>query len=404
MHRNYPKAMAESQNSAPAQLTLFEPQDIARPEYNIGKWAGIIFVSPYARNVSEERVFEWNTTYLENKAKASITITPLTGRKTPTVTTYKVYVALVQLWEQQGRDPKGMVSFSDRQLASQANWPYSGQIAKRIQEHIRILHGTSLSWTLSYKTENGVERMVSDMHIIEDSSYIERKIAFGSERFESNHWVRLNARTVENMLAKLEKPLNARELTSIQSHSSSSLYILLENFLAGKPTWERNARDLIYRDLNLDGVRYERSNNRLAFLEKIKEDLDGRALVRGTLSIAIYRNSADTDWKLVARKVLPKMRARTKSGIKPLLSPEAAEEVAFELIEQIIRQPNCGNPRHGYIAWLARYIPERVMQEAFSIAKSDYDPGNTKTTLTAVFIGILKRIAEEKGHKLPEKT
>ena len=32
----------------PLPLEIFTPNDVVRPEYNIGKFAGIIFMSPYA--------------------------------------------------------------------------------------------------------------------------------------------------------------------------------------------------------------------------------------------------------------------------------------------------------------------------------------------------------------------
>lgn len=393
----------------PAQLALFvAEEDVARPEYNIGKWAGIIFTSPYAKDVSSKRSFAFKTTYEGHKADASVTITPLLDAKTPTVTTYKVYVALVQLWEQQGRDPEGRIIFSDRQIAAQANWPYSGVIAKRVKEHIQILHGTSLEWTLAYKRagKDGkpfTERKVSNMHIIEDSSYVERSIAFGQEQYRSNHWVRLNSTTVQNMLARLEKPLNAKVLNSIQSPSSSNLYVFLENFLSSKPKWTRDAINLITIDLRMDGVRYERSNNRLEFLRKLKADLDGQPLVRGHISIEIRRNKADTDWQIVARKILPKVTARRVSGVKPINTPDEAELIAIDLIDQIVRQPNSGTPKQGYIAWLAQYVPEQTLREALSLAKSDYSPENTKKTLVAVFVAIAKNLAHDRKIKIPTR-
>ncbi len=37
------------------QMELFDPPKVARPEYNIGKNANLIFASPHARDLYEEK-------------------------------------------------------------------------------------------------------------------------------------------------------------------------------------------------------------------------------------------------------------------------------------------------------------------------------------------------------------
>lgn len=388
--------------SGATQLSLFEPDEIVRPEYNIGKWAGVIFVSPHARNVSEIREFSFQTNFNGNKARAQITVTPMVGQKTPTTTSLKVYLALIQLWNQQGQPENGVVQFSGRQIASVAGWSWSGMIAKRIDEHLQILAGTMIDWTLAFKTEEGTQKRVSQMHIIDEISYIERNISFGSERFTKNHWVRFNTGLVENMRKNLIRPINFKELVSIRSENSSNLYVLLDVFLSSKRVYERNSYDLLYQDLGYSGKRYQERFARKKKLEEFKRDLNGRALVRGTLSIEIYENAAGTDWKLVARKILPKISAR--SGGKRITSQDDAELIATEVAEQINRQPNSGTPRVGYIAWLALYVPRGMMLEALSTAKADYSPSNTRKSLTHVFIAITRKMAEERGIKIPRKN
>lgn len=396
-----PLSQQLTKQSEATQLSLFEPEEIVRPEYNIGKWAGVIFVSPHARNVSEIRKFAFQTSFNGNKADAEIIITPMVGQSTPTTTTLKVYLALIQLWSQQGQPENGIVHFSARQLAAVAGWAWSGVIAKRIDQHIQILAGTTIDWILAFKTDEGTEKRVSKMSVVDEISYLERRISFGGERFTQNHWVRFNPSLVANMRRNMIRPINFKELVSIRSENSSNLYVLLDVFLTRKPVWERNSYDLLYKDLGYTGKRYETRFARKQRLEEFKKDLDGRALVRGTLSIEIYENSAGTDWKLVARKVLPKISART--GGKRLTDQETAEAVAEEVVEQIRRQPNSGTPRLGYIAWLALYVPRNVMFEALSTAKADYSTSNTRKTLTHVFIAIVKKMAEERGYKIPQK-
>ena len=391
-----------SGKSQATQLSLFEPEEIVRPEYNIGKWAGVIFISPHAHNVADVRKFTFLTKNEGQEAEAQITITPMVGHKTPTTTTFKVYLALVQIWNQQGHPKNGLVSFSGRQLAAVAGWSWSGVIAKRIDEHLRILGGTNLDWSLTFKTPDGIQERFSQMHILDEISYLKREISFGDKKFSQNHWVRFNPGLVANMLNNLLRPINFKELVSIRSENSSNLYVLLDVFLANKKVWERNAYDLIYSDLGYTGKRYEARRERKRRLEEFKRDLDGRALVRGTLSIEIYENASGTDWKLVARKVPPKVSART--GGKRITDQETAEAYAQEIVEQIVRQPNPGNPRQGYIAWLALYVPRDLLFEALSTAKVDYNPANTRKSLTHVFIAIVKKLSADRGYKIPQKN
>lgn len=383
------------------QLSLFRPEDIARPEYNIGKWAGVIFVSPHSREVANTREFTFQTKNEGVQSEAKIVITPMKDHKTPTTTSFKVYLALIQLWNIQGRPQDGLVKFSGRDISEVAGWSWSGVIAKRIEEHLRILAGTNLDWSMTFKTKEGIQKQVSQMHILDEVHYLSRRLS-SEKKFSQNHWVRFSPGLVANMNNKLERPINFKALASIRSEHSSNLYVLLDIFLTKKPVWGRAALDLLYKDLGYTGKRYEQKFARKQRLKDFKSDLDGLPLVRGELSIQICENAAGTDWKLVARKILPKISART--GGKRLTDQDTAEIIAEEVFEQILRQPNSGTPRLGYIAWLALYVPRNLMFEALSIAKADYSPSNTRKTLSHVFVAIVKKLAQERSYKIPEKN
>ena len=92
----------------PVQAELFEPEEIVRPELNIAKYASLIFVSPYAKKSRGIRKFEWKRTIRDQEIKASLTVTPLEGSRPPTTTTFRVLLALIQIWEMQGRRADGL--------------------------------------------------------------------------------------------------------------------------------------------------------------------------------------------------------------------------------------------------------------------------------------------------------
>ena len=111
------------------------------------------------------------------------------------------------------------------------------------------------------------------------------------------------------------------------------------------------------------------------------------------ISLTIERTADGEDWKLVARKI-PRV-APKKRRLKPINSDEHALAVADQIIDDIRRQPQAGNPRRGYIVFLCKLYPEPLIRDALSIAKADY-AGKVKKSLTHVFVGEVKRRVMER--------
>lgn len=384
------------------QLELFEPEEIARPDYNIGIHSTTLFVSPYRRDLEETRRIDWITSRPDGKegeAKASIIITPLKGQIVPTTTTFKVFMALVQLWRMQGSHPDGAVQFSARQLAEVAGWPYSSAIAKRIKDHLDVLKGTNIDWVLAFTTKrdgktNGVERMVSKMNLVGEVTYFEREHAFDQERFARNHIVVLHQRVVANMLDGHVRPLNYEALRQIQSDASTRLYLLLDMYLAKKPKWERRSLGLIADDLEYKGERYQERKHRKALLAKLVEELDGKELTNGRLELQINQTRDGKDWKLTAFK---RQRIKRKRPYVPaILSEEDAAYLAEELLSLFDGVPKAHPPRPGFMAFLCRHYPEHIIRDAISRAKSDY-LGHVRKSLGAVFLYELQSLVKARG-------
>lgn len=386
----------------PLPLDLFEPSREVRPEYNIGKFAGVIFTSPYAKNVREARTHSWTVTNGDQKLDASLTITPLVGLKTPTTTTLRVYLALIQVWEHMGRPEDGIVQFSARQLAAVIGWKWAGKdTAERIYDHLKVLSGTSLSWVLAYtRKDKKIDEIYDDMSILASASYRKRNQLFEPEKFSTVQRIRFNPDLVENMLAGHVRPLNYEAFRQIGNDTNANLYTRLDIFLATNPKYERRAFELLTEDLGLTGARYKSRRARKAKLKEFEKELDGVALLKGQLKLAVQETADKQDWKLVAWKVeraLPK-----RKYVKPTNDAEFAEYLADEIIDEIRSQPQAGTPRRGYIVFLCKLYEERLVREALSIAKADYR-GNVKTTLVAVFVSELKRAVKAQGLEWPEK-
>lgn len=382
----------------PLPLDLFEPNREVRPEYNIGKFAGVIFMSPYAKNTRDTRTYSWQVADGQQQLDASLTVTPLQGQKTPTTTTLRVYLALIQIWEHQGRNEEGIVQFSARQLASVIGWRWGGaETANRLYEHLKVLSGTSLSWVLAYQNQDGqVDELVSDMSILSSADYRKRNTLFEPQKFTTVQRIRFNPDLVENMLAGHVRPLNYEAFRQIANDTTANLYTRLDLYLAKKPKWERRALGLLHDDLGLGGARYKQRSIRHAKLKEFVRDLDGVELFNGKLALAIERTADGEDYKLVARKV-PRVRPKPKF-IKPINDKDFAGDLADQVIDEIKRQPRAGHPKRGFIVLLCELYPEPVIREALSLAKADYS-GKVKKSLTHVFVAEVKRGAEAKGFK-----
>ncbi|MEM1052780.1 MAG: hypothetical protein AAGI28_11865 [Pseudomonadota bacterium] len=352
------------------QLELFEPEEIVRPDYNIGKYATILFASPHERNLTEQRTHTWEIKVGDEEATAGISIHPLKDQKVPTTTTFKVLMAIIQVWRMQGSKPNGSVYFSDRQLSEVAGWPYSGKIAERIREHISILQGTTIDWVFAFRNADRLERKVQKMSLVSEATYLERQEMLKSERWRANHVVVLNGTLVHNMLNRVVRPINHDALRQISSDASTRLYVMLDLFLAKKHKWERRSLELLRKDLKYDGQRYDNRGERKRTLRRFIKDLDGKPLAIGVLKLEMAETADKKDWKLVARKERKFKPGRPQ--VPTILSTEEAEYLADDLLAHFAGLNKAGPPKRGFMVFLCERYPALLLRDALARAKADY--------------------------------
>jgi len=376
------------------QLKLFEVDEIVRPDYNVGKYANVLFASPHQKNLGDKREHRWQLAVGDDEElEASIIIHPLKDHIVPTTTSFKVLMALVQLWRRQGSSPDGKVYFSDRQMAEVAGWPYSGQIAKRIATHLDVLHGTSIDWTHAYKRKGPdgkrqTETKVQKMHLLEEILYLRRGETRRAEKFNANHVVVLNRSLVQNMLQNVVRPINYEALRGISSDVSTRLYILLDLYLASKPRWERRSLDLLTEDLAYTGERYQVRAERKRKLKQLVDDLHNTELTNGKLSLEIVETSDGADWKLIARKERRIVRKRPKLAV--LRADADAQDLANELYGFMVSLRKGKPPKLPVLIFLCKHYPEDLLRDAISRARADYDP----RAIGAVFMYELKMLVD----------
>lgn len=377
-------------------LGLGEAAPVVRPEYNIGKYAGYIFASPYAKNLHEERQYVWKYSRGEESIEASVTVVPLKGRKTPTTTTLRVYYALIEAWRQHGKPADGVVVFSARALAAIMGLKWAGsKTANMISEQLEILKSTQIQYVRAYQDKHDRLQMGGSINIIDDESYTQRSDLFNDEKFSTVQRVRLNKEMVDNMLSDHIRPVNHEQFKKISNDTAANLYSLLDMYLSNKPKWWRNAHGLLTEELGLQGKRYEQKKHRHAKLKELVSQLDGAKLFSGTLQLTIEPSKTKDDWKLVARKIPDKAKPGKKPRVKQINSDEDAQFMCDDIVGELSKFSNSGKPNAGFILYLCKVYPRNILDQALALTKADFREDGKN--LSAVFVSEVKRLVKQGG-------
>ena len=382
-------------------LALFEPEEVTRPELNIAKWSNVLFVSPYLKKgLYDSRTKAFTVDYEGQRVEASLTVTPHHEMKTLTTTSYRVFLALVQIWEHQGRPADGRITFSGRQLAQLLGWKWGGATADRIREQLQTLRRTGISWLRLFKGENGetISR-VDDMSILGDGSYFDAKDRLGHERFGALHRVVFGEFVRNNLVKGITKPINYHAYLSIENEAAANLYTQIDIYLSGRNSvWQRRSLALLYEDLGMTGKRYEQKKHRLAKLKDLVRAVDGKELSTGRLAVSIETTADGEDHKLVARRV-PRI---VKERRPPRLANPSSEidAIVEELIEGLRsmeggtgREPNPATMR-TLALWYSRALLMGVLAEV----RADYR-GRIRKSPVQIYVAELRRRVKEAGRE-----
>ncbi len=382
----------------PVQAELFEPEEITRPELNVAKFASLIFVSPYSKNTKGIKTYQWDKRIGEQTIKASLTISPIEGRRRPTTTTFAVLLALVQIWEYQGQPADGRIVFSGRQVAAINNWRWGGETAKRIEREIAVLSGTEIKFTRAFE-DKAKEARTETLKILGDSEgYLRKESRLNKEYFTAEHVVYFGDKFLQNLLAGVTKPVNHAAYISIKNDSAANLYAKLDVYLANKAgrPWKRRALPLITVDLELAGKRYEQKKHRLAKLKELKKALDNKELAHGKLRVRIEDTADKQDYNLVAWKEPRIVKDRSP---KKLANPREDWGMIIDAVCQKLGVSLGSGPGYlhqRYLEVLVMWYPKELLLDAAAIAKADYQ-GRIRTHITKVFTDEVHRHVHMRG-------
>lgn len=379
-------------------IDAFQIQEIIRPDINIAKWAGVLFASPWSKNLTNSKKFTWKAVVEDEPVEAFLLIRPVNGQKRPTTTTYKHLLGMVQLWEKRGRPEDGVIEFSAREYCEvmEKKWQGSGT-AKTIKEQLDIMRYSAITWAYSFSSKkNEYDSYHSGMTLLSDHTYLERKYAKKSNRFDSLHRAKIDARMINNMLTGNTKPVNYRTLISIKNGSAEAVYTIVDIILSsGKNKWERKLRNLFIDDLSL-GDRYEKKGHRLSKAKEIHPYLDNKNLSNGgVLKVSIEETVDGTDYKLVCthKKSIKHIHKNRKINLNK-------EEIEATSDEIIINIESIGSidkrSAHKTIKNLLHYYDKNMLLLCASRLKVEYK-GIVKQSVIKTFMYVVHCEAHNRG-------
>lgn len=378
-----------------SKLAIFEPEELIRPDINIGKWAGWLFSSPWAKDLDRPKKKHWETVIDGQAINASVTVTPAVDSIRPTMTSMRVFYGLIRLWQEAGMPADGVVNFSARMLANVIGLKWAGSdTAEKIARHIEILKTTNINWRRSFQTGSITEENNDNMSLLARTSYTNRSDMTRREAFTSMQKVRIDQDLVENMIAGKTKPFPDKVFLSIANDTVAKLYSLLDSYLSKKNNWERLGLELIQDELELAGARYEKRNIRKALLKDFVAELNGLPISSGVIYVTIEPSRAKKDDKLVVKK-LPFPKAR-----KNRLTAVNSRDDALYLVEEIISGlSDLGGVRtvnSDLLEFVARHYSADLLRRALSVVRADLR-GSIKKSPIQAYLNKLHIMVHERG-------
>jgi hypothetical protein len=362
---------------------------LVRPELNTSKFADFIFPPSHANNLYKSRSKEWNITLPDGtEGRASLKVSPPEGIKSPTHQTYKILLALFDLWHKK-RSADGTLTCSLRDICSRLHIKMTGKAAQAVVKELDVIRGAYLSWKFSFTNNRGEGQSLRPMNILEDFQYDEWTPK--EERFKSRVSIKFNKNIQRNLEANKTKPINLSVLRSIKGEIASVLYTRLDIILSTRDRYERNTKG-VFSDLQIDSEKYRYPSRRKAKLTPIVKELNGKRLSTGhVLSLSLEKTVDHKDWKIVCTRGSMQIPREAVRSISPVNETDLAEYLAEEIGAVV---GDLETHRKLYTMF-ARYYNQNLIYRAI---------GEYKETATAdvhyprrFFTAIVHRLAHEQG-------
>lgn len=268
---------------------------LVRSELNLEK-NNVFTVSTYKERSREIADPEGNITITVGKMPD--------GTETGVLTTnhFKVYLCLMEFWQQAGRPIDEPVNFTTYRILARLDLAQSGTNYQRARRWLRELRVIPITFMHSFYDSGTADYVnLADTTILNHLNILEKKSkkdpkAQGEFQFDKH--------ITQNLLANYVHPLRLDVIKSFKQHRDLAilLYTYIDRNMAFKGNFQVRLDTLFeHLDLGQDYVRYP--SDRKGTIEPVISLLKGKLLSTGILShIDIQKTQSGTDYKLVCRK------------------------------------------------------------------------------------------------------
>lgn len=382
---------SDQQENMEVSVPLYEDELVVRPELNTAKFADFIFPPSHAKNLKKTRTKQWKGALPNGKeGDIYLRVSPPESFKAPSHNTYKVLLALYDLW-QNHHLADGTCICSVRDILQRLKLSASGQNAKMIEREIDALRETIIAWDFSFKDETGEGKQLRRMNIVSKFEY--QSIVKPNKQFTSRVEFRFDNNIQRNLEINRTRPYQLGELCSIKGEIASVLYTRLDIIMANRvKPYERISKNL-FADLGLDSDKYKYPSRRKYKLEAVIKQLNGKRISTGErLLLKIERTAEDNDWKLVVEKISPASLVRPLTPSLPIINDKDTIVYLGEKIGAALG--NYESHRQLYERLATHYSLQLLLQ---ALSEFQADGGLEARSPGKFFIAIVHRLAHQKG-------
>jgi len=294
-----PKEVKEAKEKKPKPSP-----EIVRSELNLEKNA-VFAVSTYRERSREViRTYETDSGSMERRV--------VVGRATDgsevgilTTTHFKLYLALLELWEKAGKPVSQPVHFTVLKLIKRLKLVDSGNNYKNMLKSMEGLRSIPIRFIDSFQTKDGEFRSTGHLSVLSYLDIYERKRRTkGGDKVYGYGEFQFDRHILMSLVENFTHPLRLDVITSFRKHRELAilLYTYLDRQLAFRRKFEITLKKL-YTQLDLSQAYITYPSQRKSKIEPVLEQLIGKELSTGKLSYCETEKTKDgRDYKLVCRK------------------------------------------------------------------------------------------------------
>ncbi len=241
-----------------------------------------------------------------------------------TTTHFKVYLALVELWERAGKPINDPVHFTVYKVIKRLGLQDDGRTYGIIKRKLYGLRQIPIEFIDSFYTKDDDFRSLRPFSILGYLDIYERKDIGKRKKIRGYGEFQFDRHILESLLSNHVHPLRLDIISSFRKHKDLAvlIYTYIDRSIAFKSHFEIRLKNL-FRNLDLSQRHVKYPSDRKRVIDPVLDQIRGRELSTGVLSdIDIVRTVDGDDYKLVCRK---------KSFTKRLKEQEEPSQPQLEL-------------------------------------------------------------------------